>query len=71
MGLKTFAVLMLAFNIAFIAPETIRWAIDWILPQSWRTQPTMKIPAVSAPSIVRQDTSAKQTTAAIRAKNRG
>ena len=27
MGLRTFSILMLAFNLAFVSPETVRWAI--------------------------------------------
>jgi hypothetical protein len=73
MGLKTFAALMLAFNIAFIAPETIRWAVEWLLPVSWRAKhgsEPQKKSGEAPPAIVRQDTTAKQTVAAIRAKNR-
>jgi hypothetical protein len=35
MGLKTFAIMMLAFNMAFLQPETIWWAIGKVVPRKW------------------------------------
>jgi hypothetical protein len=50
MGLKSFAVLMFAFNIAFLSPDTIRWAVSRLLPNSARAQgKAMASAAAAAP----------------------
>ena len=72
MGLKTFAVLMLAFNLAFVAPESICWAIDWFLPKSWRSQqaPTPKEVPSAQGSGMRPEPLAAKVAAGLRGKNR-
>jgi hypothetical protein len=39
MGLRTFSLMMVAFNLAFVAPSTVHWAINRILPATWRAAP--------------------------------
>ena len=63
MGLRTFALLMLAFNVAFVSPATVRWAVQRLLPQAWREQPPAPPPEPTAAepeqevgvALVRQD----------------
>ena len=53
MGLKTFSMLMLAFNIAFLQPETIRWALGKLTPRRWReeVEPPKEAPVSPTPII--------------------
>jgi hypothetical protein len=37
MGLRTFSLLMLAFNLAFVSPETIRWVLGKLSPKTWQS----------------------------------
>jgi hypothetical protein len=63
MGLKTFSILMLAFNLAFVSPDTIRWALRKVSPKAWQQaepdnqdtpQPELPTEHVAVTSIVRQ-----------------
>ena len=38
MGLKTFSLLMLVFNMAFLRPEEIAWVLSWIWPSARRPE---------------------------------
>ena len=53
MGLKTFSVLMLAFNMAFLQPQTVRRAIGKLTPRRWReeVEPPKEAPASPTPII--------------------
>jgi hypothetical protein len=52
MGLTSFAVVMLIFNMAFVSPATVRRVIDWVLPQSWRSPPPLgPTPAPAEPPV--------------------
>jgi Vitamin K-dependent gamma-carboxylase len=35
LGLRTFSFLMLAFNLAFVSPGTVRWAVEKFWPSKW------------------------------------
>jgi hypothetical protein len=69
MGLRTFSLMMLAFNLAFVAPSTVHWAINRMLPATWRSEqppaPEQPQPAADAEkqarsaAIVRQEKPAK------------
>lgn len=48
MGLKTFSLLMLIFNMAFLRPEQIRWLV------SWKPAPTPKPEPLKQPRYLRQ-----------------
>jgi hypothetical protein len=56
MGLKTFSVLMLAFNMAFLQPQTVRWALSKLTPRRWHDEmePPKEAPP-SPPPIVRHE----------------
>jgi len=49
MGLRTFSLIMLAFNLAFVSPETVRWALA-------RFGPKAKVPAESTTPPVQEPT---------------
>jgi hypothetical protein len=36
MGLRTFSLMMMAFNMAFLRPQTVHWAIQKMTPRAWR-----------------------------------
>jgi hypothetical protein len=36
MGLQTFSFMMLIFNLAFVSPEAVRWALAKVTPSGWR-----------------------------------
>jgi hypothetical protein len=57
MGLKTFSMLMLAFNIAFLQPETVWWALGKLTPRRWRDEtPEAEPEAPASPApIIRQE----------------
>lgn len=68
MGLRTFSLMMLAFNLAFVSPETVRRVIQRVLPASWRDQPPPSPEAPKPPpepekqvrpAVVRQEKPAK------------
>jgi hypothetical protein len=40
MGLRTFSILMLAFNLAFVSPETVQWALRKLSPRVLATRGT-------------------------------
>jgi hypothetical protein len=74
MGLKTFSILMIAFNMAFLRPETVRWAIAQVTPQKWREQEgELESSPVGLPSptpIIRQEKSAPKAVAAAHYKRK-
>jgi Vitamin K-dependent gamma-carboxylase len=35
LGLRTFSFLMLAFNLAFVSPQTVRWVLAKLAPKAW------------------------------------
>jgi Vitamin K-dependent gamma-carboxylase len=37
LGLRTFSFVMLAFNVAFVSPGTVRWALKKVWPSTWST----------------------------------
>jgi hypothetical protein len=75
MGLRTFSLLMLAFNVAFVSPTTVRWAVERILRQGKRDQTAAPPPPEPTPppaaaepaketseAVVRQEKLVKMTT---------
>ena len=38
MGLKTFSLMMLVFNMAFLRPEEVAWILSWITPTARASQ---------------------------------
>ena len=38
MGLKTFSLMMLVFNMAFLRPEEVAWLLSWIWPAARPTE---------------------------------
>jgi hypothetical protein len=80
MGLRTFSLMMVAFNLAFVAPSTVHWAINRILPTAWRAEPQLA-PAMEQPqpgadaekqtrsaAIVRQEKPAKPLATPVKHK---
>jgi hypothetical protein len=51
MGLKTFSLLMLVFNMAFLRPEEIAWVLSWIWPAP-RQRETAAAPIRRKPEVV-------------------
>jgi hypothetical protein len=80
MGLRSFSLLMMAFNLAFVSPVKVRWALGKILPAKWQPAEEAAPAAVPEPqpaptpaegvAIMRQDKPAAQPVAASRMKRK-
>ena len=77
MGLRTFSLMMLAFNMAFLSPATVNWAVSKLTPQRWRSEPpeppepVAHEPVLAGPTaIMRQDKPTGKAVTALQAKRK-